>query len=142
MQGSRLAPARPVRLAEDRSAVLLATSMTSKHIAASCASESRARACPSQRAYPPLRSRAALRWSIPIWISRALGTVSAQLFVVHSPRHELRLRNLVSFRDVRHLSLFHSVYDLNSLRDLLDVRHPFLYCWFISLNCTCVGLSR
>ena len=42
-----------------------------------------ARACPSQRAYPPLRSRTALRWSIPIWISWALGTVSAHLFVVH-----------------------------------------------------------
>ena len=35
-----------------------------------------------------------------------------------SPRHELRLRYL-SFRDVRHLFLYHSVYDLNSLRDLL-----------------------
>ena len=36
------------------------------------------------------------------------------------------------------LSLSHSVYDLNRLRDLPDVRHPFLYCSFFSLNCTCV----
>ena len=54
-----------------------------------------------------------------------------------SPRHELRLRYLVSFRDVRHLSLYHSVYDHNSFRDLLNGRHPFLYCGFISLNCLC-----
>ena len=60
------------------------------------------RACPSQRAYPPFRSRTALRWSIPIWISWALGTVYAQLFVITSPRLELRLRYLVSCRDVRH----------------------------------------
>ena len=34
-----------------------------------------------------------------------------------SPQHELRLRHLVSFRDIRTLSLYHSVYDL-------DGRHP------------------
>ena len=105
-----------------------------------CASESHAPAL-HKRACPPLRSRTALRWSISISlldlldVGHCLCTTSCRA----SPRHELRLRYLVSFRDVRHLSLSHSVYDLNSLRDLLDDgRHPFLYCWFISLNCTCV----
>ena len=82
----------------------------------------------------------ALHWSISISLLDLLGgghclcTAGCRA----SPRHELRLRHLVSFRDIRPLSLYHSVYDLNSLRDLLDGRHPFLYCRFISLNCTCV----
>ena len=95
------------------------------------------RAYPSQRAYPPLRSRTALRWSLPILDLLGVGYRSCTTVCRASPRHELRLRYLVSFRDVRHLSLSHSVYDLNSLRDLLDVRHSFLYCSFSSLNCTC-----
>ena len=70
----------------------------------------------------------ALHWSISISLLDLLGgghclcTTGCRA----SPRHELRLRYLVSFRDVRHLSLYHSVYDLNSLRDLLDGRYPFL----------------
>ena len=80
----------------------------------------------------------ALHWSISINLLDLLGgghclcTTGCRA----SPRHELRLRYLVSFRDIRPLSLYHSVYNLNSLRDLLDGRHPFLYCRFISLNCT------
>ena len=81
---------------------------------------------------PPLRSRIALRWSISVSLLDLLGgghclcTAGCRV----SPRHELRLRHLVSFRDIWPLSLYHSVYDLNSLRDLLDGRHPFLYCRF------------
>ena len=102
-------------------------------VATSCASESHA---------PALRttSFSHLHWSISISLLDLLGgghclcTTGCRA----SPRHELRLRYLVSFRDIRFLSLYHSVYCLNSLRDLLDGRHPFLYCRFISLNCTCV----
>ena len=82
----------------------------------------------------------ALHWSISISLLDLLGgghrlcTAGCRA----SPRHERRLQDLVSFRDIRPLSLYHSVCDLNSLRDLLDGRHPFLYCRCISLNCTCV----
>ena len=62
-------------------------------------------------------------------VGHCLDTTSCRA----SPRLELRLRYLVSFRDVRHLSLSHNVCYINSLRDLL-----FPSCWFISLNCTCV----
>ena len=56
-----------------------------------------------------------------------------------SPRHELRLRNLVSFRDVRHLSLSHNVYELNSLRGLLDVCTSVVSTafWFSPVLGTC-----
>ena len=62
-------------------------------------------------------------------VGHCLGTTSCRA----SPRHELHLRYLVSFRDVRHLSLFHNVYYQQSSRSSL-----WSYCWFISLNCTCV----
>ena len=105
----------------------------------SCASESRAPALHNRHIHHfVLALQCAGASQSVFWISWMLGTVSAQLSCRASPRHELCLRYLVSFRDVRHLSLSHSLYDLNSLRDLLDGRHPFLYCWFISMNCTYV----
>ena len=105
------------------------------------ASDKHAPAIHRNGASPPLRSRIALHWSISISLLDLLdgGHCLCTTGCRASPRHELRLRHLVSFRDIRPLSLYHSVYDLNSLRELLDGRHPFLYCKFISLNnCTCV----
>ena len=83
----------------------------------------------SQRAYPPFRSRTAL-----LGVGHCFCTTVCRA----SPRHELRLLYLVSFRDARHLYLSHSAYDLNSPRDLRDGRQSFLYSWFFSLNCTCL----
>ena len=48
-------------------------------------------------------------------VGHCLGTTSCRA----SPRHELHLRYLVSFRDVRHLSLFHNVYYQQSSRSSL-----------------------
>ena len=97
------------------------------------ASESHAPALRHNGPCPPLRSLHCTGASQSVfWISSVVGTVSAQLAVLH------RRGMNCAFRDIRPLSLSHSVYDLNSLRDLLDGRHPFLYCRFISLNCTCV----
>ena len=81
------------------------------------ASDSHAPALRHNGPCPPLRSRIALHWSISISLLDLLGgghclcTAGCRA----SPRHELRLRHLVSFRDIRPLSLYHSVYDLNSL---------------------------
>ena len=81
-----------------------------------------------------------LRLNIPISLLDLLylGHCLSTTVLSASSRHELRSRYLVSFCDVRYLFLFHSVSDLNSLRDLLDGRHPFLHCWFIYLKCICV----
>ena len=79
----------------------------------------------------------ALHWSISISLLDLLGGGHC-LCTAGCRASPLRLRHFVSFRDIRPLSLYHSVYDLNSLRDVLDGRHPFLYCRCISLNCTCV----
>ena len=102
-----------------------------------CVSESRAPALRHNGLCPPLRSRTALEH-----LNQSSGSPGGHCLCTAgcraSPRHELRLRHLVSFRDIRPLSLYHSVYDLNCLRDLLDGRHLFLYCRFISLNCNCV----
>ena len=76
-------------------------------VATSCASESHAPAIHRNRACPPLRSRIALRWCISISLLDLLdgGHCHCTTGCRASPRHELRLRYLVSFRDVRHLSL-------------------------------------
>ena len=72
--------------------------------------------CPSCNSCPEFVELGVVFENLVVLVHRLGVQRLVRILLILSPRHELRLRYLVSFRDVRHLSLSHSVYDLNSLR--------------------------
>ena len=137
MQGSRLAPARSVRLAENRCAVLSTTSVTRNHIASSCASESRAPALHNGHIHHfvlvPDCAGASQSGS-----PGRLGTASAQLFVVHR-RGTNCACGISSVFAMSSTCPCPTACMISTIFEIfLIVRHLSLCCMFISFNCTCV----